>query len=181
MVGVFSWCLFCVLFFIPSLHLSSSIIYFLSFSSPPSFPLITYCSSVCSSPLSVPPLLLLLSFLSPPLFPLSAYFSPVFSSLHLLLTVLSTFLSLFFYHFHLTTTENQKEVDSLMATFVSMVTQRTMSPQCRDAIIELIIKNVPYDRLNWGDKFIRMGGASWIIFVLFIYYFLFLLSICLFI
>lgn len=56
--------------------------------------------------------------------------------------------------------ENQKEVDSLMATMVSMMTQRTMSPQCRDAIIELILKNVPYDRLDWGDKFIRMGGIE---------------------
>ena len=54
--------------------------------------------------------------------------------------------------------ENHKEVDSLMATMVSMMTQRTMSGLCRDAIIELMLKNLPWDRLDWGDKFIRMGG-----------------------
>lgn len=56
--------------------------------------------------------------------------------------------------------ENQKEIDSLMATMVSMMTQRTMSGMCRDAIIELILKNIPWERLDWGDKFIRMGGTE---------------------
>lgn len=56
--------------------------------------------------------------------------------------------------------ENQKEVDSLMATMVSMLTQRTMSGLCRDAIIELVLKNLAWDRLDWGDKFIRMGGVE---------------------
>ncbi|XP_045617227.2 protein unc-45 homolog B [Procambarus clarkii] len=55
---------------------------------------------------------------------------------------------------------NQKEIDSLMATMVSIVTQRTMSGECRDAVIELILKNVTYEKLNWGDKFIRMGGIE---------------------
>lgn len=55
---------------------------------------------------------------------------------------------------------NQKEIDSLMATMVSIVTQRTMSGECRDAIIELVLKNVEWDRLDWGDKFIRMGGIE---------------------
>ena len=54
--------------------------------------------------------------------------------------------------------ENHKEVDSLMARMVSMMTQHTMSGLCRDAIIELVLKNLPWDRLDWGDKFIRMGG-----------------------
>ena len=45
-----------------------------------------------------------------------------------------------------------------MATMVSMMTQRTMSGLCRDAIIELVLKNLPWDHLDWGDKFIRMGG-----------------------
>ncbi|KAK8725785.1 hypothetical protein OTU49_010481 [Cherax quadricarinatus] len=55
---------------------------------------------------------------------------------------------------------NQKEIDSLMATFVSIVTQRTMSGICRDAIIELILKNVEWNKLGWGDRFVRMGGIE---------------------
>lgn len=60
-------------------------------------------------------------------------------------------------------TENQKEIDSLMASFVSVITQHTMTGLCRDAVIELLLKNVPWDRLNWGDKFIKMGGECSII------------------
>ena len=45
-----------------------------------------------------------------------------------------------------------------MATMVSMMTQRMMSGLCRDAIIELILKNIPWERLDWGEKFIKMGG-----------------------
>ncbi|KAK3857144.1 hypothetical protein Pcinc_036588 [Petrolisthes cinctipes] len=56
--------------------------------------------------------------------------------------------------------ENQKEIDTLMATFVSVLTQRTMTALCRDAVIELLLKNVPWERLSWGDKFIRMGGVE---------------------
>ncbi|XP_042221331.1 protein unc-45 homolog B-like [Homarus americanus] len=56
--------------------------------------------------------------------------------------------------------QNQKEIDSLMATLVSIVTQRTMSGLCRDAVIELILKNVDWEKLNWADKFIRMGGIE---------------------
>ncbi|KAG0709475.1 Protein unc-45 B [Chionoecetes opilio] len=56
--------------------------------------------------------------------------------------------------------EHQKEVDSLMATMVSMLTRSTMSGVCRDAIIELVLKNLPWERLDWGDKFIHMGGIE---------------------
>ncbi|KAG7169405.1 unc-45 B-like [Homarus americanus] len=49
---------------------------------------------------------------------------------------------------------------NLMATLVSIVTQRTMSGLCRDAVIELILKNVDWEKLNWADKFIRMGGIE---------------------
>ncbi|KAK4288564.1 hypothetical protein Pmani_038411 [Petrolisthes manimaculis] len=56
--------------------------------------------------------------------------------------------------------ENQKEIDSLMATFVSVVTQRTMTGLCRDAVIELLLKNLPWEQLSWGEKFIRMGGVE---------------------
>lgn len=54
--------------------------------------------------------------------------------------------------------ENKKEIDSLMVVMMTTITKSTISGRCRDAIIELVLKNIEYDRLNWGDKLIRMGG-----------------------
>ncbi|XP_047471995.1 LOW QUALITY PROTEIN: protein unc-45 homolog B-like [Penaeus chinensis] len=56
--------------------------------------------------------------------------------------------------------ENKKEIDSLMVVMMTTITKSTISGLCRDAIIELVLKNVEYDRLNWGDKLIRMGGVD---------------------
>ncbi|KAK7085106.1 Protein unc-45 A [Halocaridina rubra] len=56
--------------------------------------------------------------------------------------------------------ENQKEIDSLMATFTTSVTNRTMTGECRDAIIELLLKNVDANYLCWGEKFTKMGGIE---------------------
>lgn len=45
-----------------------------------------------------------------------------------------------------------------MVVMMTTITKSTITGRCRDAIIELVLKNVEYDRLNWGDKLIRMGG-----------------------
>lgn len=45
-----------------------------------------------------------------------------------------------------------------MASLVSCMTQRTMTAECRDAVIELILKNVEWKKLDWAEKFIKMGG-----------------------
>lgn len=56
--------------------------------------------------------------------------------------------------------ENQKEIDSLMAVFTTSLTNRTMSGACRDAVIELILKNADLNYLYWGDKFLKIGGVE---------------------
>lgn len=56
--------------------------------------------------------------------------------------------------------EYKAEIDSMMAIFVTSVTNRTMSGICRDAVIELLTRNVVYDALDWGEKLIKIGGVE---------------------
>ena len=60
--------------------------------------------------------------------------------------------------------ENQKEIDSLLAVFTTSVSNATMTGECRDAVIELLLKNVDAHYLEWGNKFIRIGGLIFILF-----------------
>lgn len=168
-------------FFIPPPPPSSPLFLFVSFLSTWFHSTFPFCfSPVLPHPFN-PLFLLFLSVLSlislPPHSPLSLSATVlIVSSCFVLHSFYSSSQSsLLFRHcsycFHLTATENQKEVDSLMATMVSMMTQRTMSPKCRDAIIELILKNVAWERLDWGEKFIRMGGAM--------FFFICFINVCL--
>ena len=56
--------------------------------------------------------------------------------------------------------ENQKELDSIMAVLTTSITSRTVQGLCRDAILEIIIKNIPYNVLAWAKKFLKIGGLE---------------------
>ncbi|XP_068210015.1 protein unc-45 homolog B [Palaemon carinicauda] len=56
--------------------------------------------------------------------------------------------------------DNQKEIDTLLVVFTKSVTNATMSGECRDAVIELLLKNVDCQYLEWGHKFIKAGGIE---------------------
>ena len=56
--------------------------------------------------------------------------------------------------------ENQKEIDSVMAVLTKSITNRTMTGKCRDAVIEIILKNIEYDCLDWVKKFCRISGLE---------------------
>lgn len=48
----------------------------------------------------------------------------------------------------------QSEIDLIMGSLVDCCNRRVMTGLSRDAILELIMKNVDYDVLNWGSKLV---------------------------
>lgn len=59
--------------------------------------------------------------------------------------------------------ENESIIDTVMGTLNKSVSSRVMSAIGRDAILELIMKNVEYEALNWGLKLVRSDGMFLII------------------
>lgn len=51
-----------------------------------------------------------------------------------------------------------KEIDTLLTCLVYSVTDRTITGLARDAIIELITRNVHYTTLNWAERLIEIKG-----------------------
>jgi hypothetical protein len=52
----------------------------------------------------------------------------------------------------------EKEIDSIMCLLVKSSTLRMMTGLGRDTILEIIITNVDYNALNWGQKLVDMDG-----------------------
>ncbi len=52
----------------------------------------------------------------------------------------------------------EKEIDSIMCLLVKSSTLRVMTSLGRDTILEIIITNVDYNALNWGQKLVDMDG-----------------------
>ncbi|XP_058821902.1 protein unc-45 homolog B [Topomyia yanbarensis] len=53
---------------------------------------------------------------------------------------------------------NQKLIDTLLTCLVYSVTERTITGMARDAIMELLIRNVHYKTIDWADKLVDMKG-----------------------
>lgn len=56
--------------------------------------------------------------------------------------------------------KNKKEIDTLLSCLVYAVNNRIISGIARDAIMELIMKNIHYDSLNWAEKLMEIGGIG---------------------
>ncbi|KAF8781399.1 Protein unc-45 like protein [Argiope bruennichi] len=54
--------------------------------------------------------------------------------------------------------ENEQMIDQIMQSLVKTVSSRVMSAIGRDALLELIMKNVEYESLNWGLKLLDCEG-----------------------
>lgn len=54
--------------------------------------------------------------------------------------------------------ENKTEIDSILSTLVYSITEVTISGLARDAIIELITRNINYDALNWAERMLEIKG-----------------------
>ena len=54
----------------------------------------------------------------------------------------------------------KKEIDTILSCLLYSVTSRTISGLCRDAIIELIIRNIHYTTLNWAERLVELRGLQ---------------------
>lgn len=54
--------------------------------------------------------------------------------------------------------ENRNEIDTLLTCLVCTVTSRTFSGLARDALMELITRNVHYSALDWAERLIEIHG-----------------------
>ena len=55
---------------------------------------------------------------------------------------------------------NENHLDKIMTSLVKSSSSRIISALSRDAILELIIRNVDYNVLNWGKKLVDMDGLE---------------------
>ncbi|XP_058978568.1 protein unc-45 homolog B-like [Musca domestica] len=54
--------------------------------------------------------------------------------------------------------ENQKEIDTMLSCLLYSVTDRTISGPARDAVIELLTRNVHYTALEWAERLVELRG-----------------------
>ncbi|KAK1127770.1 hypothetical protein K0M31_003256 [Melipona bicolor] len=53
-----------------------------------------------------------------------------------------------------------KEIDTILSCLLYSVTNRTISGLARDAIIELIMRNIHYTALNWAERLVELHGLQ---------------------
>lgn len=54
--------------------------------------------------------------------------------------------------------ENYKEIDTLLTCLLYSVTDRTISGPARDAVMELLSRNIHYDALEWAERLVELRG-----------------------
>ncbi|XP_020282813.1 protein unc-45 homolog B [Pseudomyrmex gracilis] len=55
---------------------------------------------------------------------------------------------------------HKKEIDTILSCLLYSVTNRTITGLARDAIIELIIRNVHYTALDWAERLVDLRGLQ---------------------
>ncbi|CAH1980067.1 unnamed protein product [Acanthoscelides obtectus] len=56
--------------------------------------------------------------------------------------------------------KNKKHIDTLLSCLVYAVNNRAISGLARDAILELIMRNIHYSQLNWAEQLLDIGGIA---------------------
>lgn len=56
--------------------------------------------------------------------------------------------------------KHNKEIDTILSCLLCSVTSRTISGLARDAIIELIMRNIHYTTLNWAERLVELNGLQ---------------------
>lgn len=54
--------------------------------------------------------------------------------------------------------DNKNEIDTLLTCLVFASTDRTITGEARDAVVELLIRNVHYKTLNWAERLVEIKG-----------------------
>ncbi|CAG9831368.1 unnamed protein product [Diabrotica balteata] len=55
---------------------------------------------------------------------------------------------------------NKKQIDTLLTCLVYSINNRVISGLARDALIELIMRNIHYDQLCWAKELVDIGGVE---------------------
>lgn len=54
----------------------------------------------------------------------------------------------------------EQQIDTIMASLLQRINQRTMTAKCRDCLLELLMVNIDPDAIDWGKKLIKGDGLS---------------------
>lgn len=54
--------------------------------------------------------------------------------------------------------DNKQEIDTLLTCLVFASTDRTITGEARDAVVELLTRNVHYKSLNWAERLVEIRG-----------------------
>lgn len=56
--------------------------------------------------------------------------------------------------------EYKSEIDTLLTCLTYSITNRVISGQARDAIVELVMRNCHYSAINWAERFVEIKGLQ---------------------
>lgn len=56
--------------------------------------------------------------------------------------------------------KNQSDIDTILSCLVYSVNNTAISGLARDAIIEMLMRNVHYSQLNWAERLLEIGGVG---------------------
>ncbi|KAK6640668.1 hypothetical protein RUM44_012365 [Polyplax serrata] len=59
--------------------------------------------------------------------------------------------------------QNRTEIDTLLTCLLFSTTSRTISALARDAVLELITRNVHYSAINWAERLVEIKGIQRIV------------------
>ena len=51
-----------------------------------------------------------------------------------------------------------KEIDTILSCLLYCTTNRTFTGEGRDAVIEIIMRNIHHDTLNWAERLVELRG-----------------------
>ncbi|KAJ3651039.1 hypothetical protein Zmor_017102 [Zophobas morio] len=57
-------------------------------------------------------------------------------------------------------TKHKQDIDMVLTCLVYSINNRVISGLARDAIIELLIRNIHYTTLNWAEQLVEIGGVE---------------------
>jgi len=54
----------------------------------------------------------------------------------------------------------KKEIDTILSCLLYSITNRTITGLTRDAIIELVMRNIHYTALDWAERLVELRGLQ---------------------
>ncbi len=60
---------------------------------------------------------------------------------------------------------NRKEIETILTCLIFCSTSRTITGKCRDAVLELIMRNVEHRALDWAERLVDINGINSLIII----------------